>query len=64
MMNVMQTDVAGEPLKYFWQLEIRTSIKSDFQRVPGLMANPIGIFELVLDVEQPHTEPAANDNDW
>ena len=62
-MNVMQANIAGEPLEYFRQLEIRAALQCHFHRIPRSVTCPIGVLKLMLNIEQPKPEAAGNQND-
>src|SRR5690349_13165734 len=59
-MNVVQTDVAGEPLQYFRQFVIRTALQCRPHRVPILLPRPVIFLKLMLDIEQPDADSASN----
>src|SRR5690348_736075 len=63
VMDVMKTDVARKPLQNFRQLIERTSLERRSAVIPIRTAFPMNIFELVLNVKQPHSRRAGNSDD-
>src|SRR6476646_3210307 len=55
MMNVMNPNIGREPAQQAWQGVVRAAVKRHVLQIPGSVAGPFGILELVLDVEQPDT---------
>ena len=55
---MVQADVAGEELQHLWQPQIRAALERRLVVAPGIGALPVGILELVLDVEQPDADRA------
>src|SRR5690242_13768407 len=53
MMNVMKSDIAGEPLQHFRQLIKRTPLEGCSAVIPILGSLPVSSLELMLNVEQP-----------
>lgn len=53
VVDVMVADVAGEPLQEFGQLVIRTALHGGADEVPLLIWFPVGVLELMLDIEKP-----------
>ena len=62
VVNVVETDVAGEPLKYFGQFVERTSLEGGSGEIPLFVAFPINSLELVLDVEEPNASGTGDGN--
>src|SRR5262245_2614197 len=56
MVNMVQPDIAGEPLQHFRQLEVGAAAQRGGGIIPVAMALPVSTLELVLDVE--HPDPA------
>ena len=65
VMDVMKADVAGKPLQYFRQLVEGASLERSRAVIPIRTAFPMNVFELVLDVKEPHARRAgyADGND-
>src|SRR5688500_5688886 len=53
MMNVVKTDITGEPLENFRQFIEGTPFERGLGVVPVLATLPVNTLELMLDVEQP-----------
>ena len=53
MMHVMDADVGGEPAENARQLIIRAAMQCGLVQGPCRLIRPVGVLELVLDVEQP-----------
>ena len=60
VMNVVHSDIAREPMQDSWQIVERTSTKPRGVEVPGATLFPIGVLELVLDVEEPYPGRGCN----
>lgn len=60
VMDVVEADVAGEPLQNFRQFVERASFEGGFREIPVLGAFPVDVFELMLDVEKPDACAAGN----
>jgi len=60
VMDVMKADVAGKPLQDFWQLVEGASLERSRAVIPIGAAFPMNVFELVLDVKEPHARRASN----
>src|SRR6185437_2819112 len=56
MMDVMNTNIGGEPAQDARQIIIRATVERHLVQVPNPVASPLGILELVLDIEQPHSD--------
>jgi hypothetical protein len=55
MVDMVQADIACEPLRYFGELVKRTPFQRRVHWFPVLMTTPVAPFELVLNVERTHT---------
>src|SRR5215208_3633918 len=64
MMDVMEADIAREPLQQAGQLVEGAAAQSRSRVVPVLAALPVRIFELVLHVEQPDARGACYQQDY
>ena len=53
MMDVVHADVGGEPAQHRRQVEVRAAVQPAGMELPARVALPVGVLELVLDVEQP-----------
>ena len=51
-MDVVETNISGEPLQQFGQLEIRGAFDRGLEIIPFLTSAPIGVFELMLYIEE------------
>jgi len=60
MVNVMKTDVAGEPLENSRQLVERAALKSGRGIIPIFAAFPVNAFKLMLDVKEPESGRATD----
>ena len=63
MMDMMNTNIRGEPAQDTRQIITRTTVKRRFLQVPNAITSPFGIFELVLDIEQPDTDRSGEQDD-
>ena len=61
VMNVMKPYAAGEPLQDLGQLVEGTAFQRRCHVIPVLAALPVNTFKLVLDVKEPHTSGAGDD---
>ena len=59
----MDADIAGEPGKSRRQLIMRTAAKRGFVKAPIAVVRPKRVLELMLDLEEPHRDRAANHHD-
>ena len=59
VMHMVKTDVAREELKRPWQAHVRASAQRGFCVAPIVGALPVGILELVLDIEHPDAHRAG-----
>ncbi len=55
-MHMVHTDVGGEPAQNAGQIVMRAAIERSVVRFPCVILSPEGIFELMLDVEQPNAD--------
>jgi hypothetical protein len=55
MVDVMHTDVGGEPAQHTRQVIMRASMQRRLVKIPVLIAIPEGVFELVLERTCPRT---------
>jgi len=51
VVNMVAADIRREPAKRLGQVKIRTPAERSFVEVPVVVPAPIGVFELVLDIE-------------
>ena len=63
VMNVMQANIAGEPLEYFGQLKVRAALQCHFHRIPRSVTRPVRVLKLMLNIEQPKAEAPGDQND-
>ena len=63
MMYVMVTDIAGKPVQHFRQIVVGATFHRRLVEAPLRMLPPVGVFELMLDVEEPDTESAGQEGD-
>jgi len=61
MVDVMQPDVAGEELQHSRQPEVGAAAERRVQVTPASGTLPVGVFELMLDVEEPDANRAGED---
>ena len=57
VVDVVQADVAGEELQRLRQLQVRAALKRGVVVAPAVVALPVDVLELMLDVEQPDARP-------
>src|SRR5262245_27635992 len=62
MVNMMEADVAGEPLQYLGQFIVGTSLESGQGILPVPILRPISFLKLVLDKKQPCAYRRPNDS--
>jgi hypothetical protein len=60
VVNVVEADVAREPLQHAWQFVVRTALQRRIGEVPGFPARPVRALELMLDIEQPQACGTGN----
>ena len=60
-MNVVDANVGREPAQNTRQLIVRTALQRSLVKAPSLIMGPGGVLELVLDIEQPHTDRRRQD---
>lgn len=63
MMDMMQPDAAGEPLKDSWQFVVGAARQRSGQRIPLLMPSPIPSVKLMLDIEHPYPKRTGDQQD-
>ena len=63
VVDVVETDISGEPLEDFRQLVIRTAFERGGGKVPVVMTCPINILELVLDIKHPDSRSGGDQAD-
>src|SRR6476660_5696270 len=63
MMNVLDANVGTEPPKHRREVVIRGAAQRRFVQVPAAIFAPEGLLELVLHIEQPHTESRSEKHD-
>ena len=51
---MVDADIGGEPADDAGKVIVRAAVKGGVVEFPFALARPIGVFELVLDEEQPH----------
>ena len=56
MMNMMKSDISGNPLQKLGQLVIRASIHGGFHITPLVFILKVGILELMLYIKQPNAQ--------
>jgi hypothetical protein len=64
MMDVVNADIGSEPAQRARQGIIGAAVKRRLLQVPFSVADPYGMLELVLDLEQPNTERGREHQDW
>lgn len=60
VVDMMIADVSCEPLQDLRQTIKRATLQRSSQKVPLFAPFPIGAVELMLDVKEPHPQPARN----
>src|SRR5688572_6729571 len=60
VMDVMEPYVSGQPLQDPRQLVVRAALQRRGGVVPALFTLPVGVFELMLDVEEPDSGGARH----
>ena len=60
MVDVMETDRSGEPVQDARQIVERAALESGGVDVPLTGGPPVGVLELVLHIEQPDPDGAAD----
>src|SRR5579863_9658424 len=56
VMNMMEADIAGEPLQEFGQFVKRAALERRRGVIPILGARPVSALELVLHIEEPKAD--------
>ena len=64
VMDVMDSDAGGDPLERLGEHQVRTALEGSIEVRPVGMLMPIRIFELVLYVEEPHTDGRTDHEHW
>jgi len=59
VVDIVEPNISGEPLKDFWELIIRSAIQSGGDIVPFGIPDPVHILKLVLNIEQPDPHHAG-----
>src|SRR5262245_31923414 len=62
MVDVMESNVAAEPLQHAGQLVIRTAQQRRRRVIPLSAVAPVGVLILMLDVEKPNSSGAGDDH--
>ena len=60
VVDVVEPNVASEPLQHLRQLEVRAAADRSGRVIPLLVALPVGALELVLNIEHPDPAQAAH----
>ena len=60
VVNVMVSDVTGEPLKHPWKVVIAAPLHGSGGVIPFIAAGPVGVFELMLNIKQPQAEKGGD----
>src|SRR5436190_7366000 len=63
MMDVMEADVAREPLENFRKLVEGTALQCRCRVIPVFTAFPINAFELMLHIKEPYAQAAGHHQD-
>jgi len=63
MVHVMHADIASEPGQDARQLIVRAAVKRGFVKAPIAVVRPKRVLELMLDIEEPHRDRAADRHD-
>jgi hypothetical protein len=63
VVDVVEADVAGEPLQQARQLEVGAALERRRNRMPGRLPGPERILEPMLDREQPDADDRADGDD-
>src|SRR6478609_2620428 len=56
MVDVVDADIGGKPSQDARQVIVRAALQSGLMKAPAFVMGPERILELVLDIEQPHTD--------
>jgi hypothetical protein len=59
MVNVVHSDIGGEPAQNMRQVIVGAPTQRRFVKIPVLITIPEGVFELVLDIEQPDADRSS-----
>ena len=63
MMDMMKTDIPGEPLQEKRQFIEGTALQSRFYEFPAFVVVPVRWIKIVLDVEQPDPDRSTDQED-
>ena len=63
-MDVVNADIGSEPAQRARQGIMGAAVKRRLLQVPCSVADPYGVLELVLDIEQPDTNRGREHYDW
>src|SRR5699024_5719343 len=55
VMYMVIADAASQPLQYFRQLIVRTSINGSFHKIPFIFIFEVGILKLMLYIKEPNS---------
>ena len=64
VMDVVETDIPGEPLQHFGKFIERAAIHASIEELPFLVVFPIRWVKIMLDVEEPDARSTGNQQDW
>ena len=64
VMNVVDTDVASEPHQWLGQVIVGAAMQRGVLVSPCGFNVPVGFVKLMLNVKQPDTNGAAEDDQW
>lgn len=56
MVHMMDANIGGHPSQYSRQIVVRTAKQGGFRVIPFVPAAPIGLLELMLNVEEPYAD--------
>ena len=60
MVHMVDADIAGEPAQRQRQVVMRGAVQCGRRKLPVIALRPVGLLELVLDIEQPDADGAGN----
>ncbi len=60
---MVNADVRREPAQDARQVIVGTAMQRGFVKAPGLITEPGGVLELMLDIEQPDTDRRRQNHD-
>ena len=61
---MVYTDIGGKPAHHDGQVVVRAAVQGGLVQCPVPVFGPNRLFELVLDVEQPHADRGCQQDDW